>query len=209
MRNRFIRDKKDMRNPYGSRGGYVSSRRGRDYGMPSRMGSRERDYRMGSEYMSDYSRGYSSMEQPRQYDRTMGSPMSNVRYDYNYPYMPYDMRYDYSSGYAMSEDDYEDLLKDKCKELKKYDKFNMSKEDVLAQARQMGFSFKDYDEEEFIVTYYMLMSDYKADMLNNPQIYMIMAKEWLEDDDSELQGGEKLYAYLTMIVEGKALDCMK
>lgn len=205
MRNRFIRGKRDMRNPYGSRGGYVSSRRGsrRDYSM----GDREHDYRMGGYDMPSNTRGYSSMEQPRQYNSTMGNP--SMRYD-AYPYMPYDMRYDYSSSNdMMSEEEYEDFLEDKCKELKRYDKFNMGKQEVLNQAKQMGINFNDFDEEEFIVTYYMMMSDYKEDMLNSPQIYMLLAKDWLEDKDSDLQGGEKLYAYLMLIVEGKALDLMK
>ena len=86
--------------------------------------------------------------------------------------------------------------------LKKYDRFGWSKEQVIQQAKDMGVKFSDYDEMEFYATYIMLMSDFKK-IGNDPYIYLSMAKEWLEDDDVEMKGSEKLCAYLYTIVLGE------
>ena len=88
MPNRYLerRRQKDQRNPYGSRGGYVDSRRGgRDYrGMDRAMDNRYSD--------SEYSRGYdgrdyheyrregyhSGGERYREHPRTMGYEMYGI-----------------------------------------------------------------------------------------------------------------------------------
>ena len=204
--NRYLdrRMRRDGRNPYGSRGGYVTARRGTRDRRSNTMGYREyNDRPYGRNIASEeYGTSYNHMQQPREHTRGMEfygamQPMTPM-YDGNYPY------YDYSSG--KEDEDYKEDLKEWCSKLKKYDKFNLPKEEVLNQARTMGLKFNDYDEEEFLTTYYMLMSDYRADMLNNPQIYVIMARDFLEDEDSELKGGEKLCTYMYEIVMGEALD---
>ena len=191
MRNRYLSDRAyrrsrmpiDERNPYGSRGGYVSSRRMRDRGMPE-YDSRY-DYR-GSEYPREHSR-------PMQYE-LYGVGGMRPRMDYNYDY-----GYDYAKE---SEKEYEKDLHEWIEKLKKYDRFGWSKEQVIQQAKDMGVKFSDYDEMEFYATYIMLMSDFKK-IGNDPYIYLSMAKEWLEDDDVEMKGSEKLCAYLYTIVLGE------
>lgn len=193
MRNRYLSDRayrrsrmsRDERNPYGSRGGYVSSRRMIDRGMPE-YDSRY-DYR-GSEYPREHSR-------PMQYELYGVGGMR--------PRMDYDYGYDYGYDYAKeSEKEYEKDLHEWVEKLKKYDRFGWSKEQVIQQAKDMGVKFSDYDEMEFYATYIMLMSDFKK-IGNDPYIYLSMAKEFLEDDDAKLKGSEKLCAYLYTIVLGE------
>lgn len=201
MRNRYLSDRayrrsrmsSDERNPYGSRGGYVSSRRMRDRGMDYNYSVPEYDSRYdyrGSEYPREHSR-------PMQYE-LYGVGGMRPRMDYNYDY-GYEYGYDYAKE---SEKEYEKDLHEWIEKLKKYDRFGWSKEQVIQQAKDMGVKFSDYDEMEFYATYIMLMSDFKK-IGNDPYIYLSMAKEFLEDDDAKLKGSEKLCAYLYTIVLGE------
>lgn len=199
MRNRYLSDRayrrsrmsRDERNPYGSRGGYVSSRRMRDRGM-------DYNYSM-PEYDSRYD--YRGSEYPREHSRPMQYELYGV--GGMRPRMDYDYGYDYGYDYAKeSEKEYEKDLHEWVEKLKKYDRFGWSKEQVIQQAKDMGVKFSDYDEMEFYATYIMLMSDFKK-IGNDPYIYLSMAKEWLEDDDVEMKGSEKLCAYLYTIVLGE------
>lgn len=221
---------RDGRNPYGSRGGYVSSRRrgrGRDRGMGSDYNYSEHDYRYDSRMDSDYGmqdshygmERYGESRRPMDYEMYrygVGGirPMMNDyarggnrgrNYDRDYDMRDYrDYGYDYASGDM--EKEWEEKVEKWCKELKKHDKFNMPKEEIVHQARQMGAKFNEYNEKEFLTTYYMMMSDYKMDMLNSPQAYMILAKDFLEDSDSELKGSDKLCAYYYEVVKGGEED---
>ena len=199
MRNRYLSDRayrrsrmsRDERNPYGSRGGYVSSRRMIDRGMDYNYSMPEYDSRYdyrGSEYPREHSR-------PMQYELYgVGGMRPRMDYDYGYNY-----GYDYAKE---SEKEYEKDLHEWVEKLKKYDRFGWSKEQVIQQAKDMGVKFSDYDEMEFYATYIMLMSDFKKTG-NDPYIYLSMAKEFLEDDDVKLKGSEKLCAYLYTIVLGE------
>ena len=200
MANRYLQDRamrrgsmRDGRNPYGSRGGYVTSRRGR------------RDREMGD--YADY-----EMQRGRDYDmaQNVSYPMYGIG-----GYRPYegDMAdYDYArrSGrgrdyYDYASDDMDDEWKEHLKKwsekLKKKDRFNMPKDQVLQNAKQMGVKFDDYNEEEFLTTYYMVLSDYPK-IANEPHTYLALAKDWLEDKDTALKGSEKLCAYYYEIVKG-------
>lgn len=199
MRNRYLSDRayrrsrmsRDERNPYGSRGGYVSSRRMIDRGM-------DYNYSM-PEYDSRYD--YRGSEYPREHSRPMQYELYGV--GGMRPRMDYDYGYDYGYDYAKeSEKEYEKDLHEWVEKLKKYDRFGWSKEQVIQQAKDMGVKFSDYDEMEFYATYIMLMSDFKK-IGNDPYNYLSMAKEFLEDDDAKLKGSEKLCAYLYTIVLGE------
>lgn len=157
-RDRARRDyqRRDMRNPYGSKGGYVSSDRAR------------RDYRMHDYRMNDYKMN-----------------------DYN----------DYDMDYAQMNEDYKMDLEDWAKDLKRKTRSSMTKSEILSKAQQMGVNFDNYDEMEFYTTTMMLMSDFPN--VGQPETYIAMAKQWLEDDDAELTGSEKLCAYLYTIVKGE------
>lgn len=245
--NRYLEDRasrrsmmRDGRNPYGSRGGYVSSRRsrrGRDRAMDGRN-----DY---TEYDSGYDSGYNSrdrgqdyhypMEHYGEHHRPMGyemygvggiMPMNDYNYDMNdYGYdmargnrgtrgrgrrrdYGYDMNdYGYEYDYDMRDYEHEDKkwkehLKKWCEDLKRHDRFNMPKDQVLHSAKQMGVKFEHYNEEEFMTTYYMIISDYDNQLIPSPQEAILFAKEWLEDKDSKLKGSEKLCAYYYEVVKG-------
>lgn len=212
MKNRFLKSRHsrmmDGRNPYGSRGGYLSSRKMRD-----RMSSRGMSKPMDYEYdMPEHSGRYDSRMYPhnrmadynyggerhREYSRPMQYEMYGI--GGMRPRMEYDYGYDYGHEHEKDmEKEYEHDLHEWAEKLKKHDRFGWSKEQVINQARNMGVKFEEYDEMEFYVTYLMQMSDYKQ-VANEPHTYLAMAKAFLEDDDVELKGSDKLCAYLYTIV---------
>ena len=243
--NRYLRDRanrrmmsrRDGRNPYGSRGGYVtSSRRGRDRadmnydyrGRENRMRDREMDMeydyakydsRYDSRYNSDRRsqdghypyQQYGERNRPMEYEM-YGYGIGGIKpidygYDYNYDYARsgrdrnynYDYGYNYDYASEDMEKEWKEHLKKWCEELKRYDRFNMPKDQVIQNGRQMGATFNDYNEEEFYTTYLMIVSDNKKS-ISDPHIAILQAQEWLEDDDSKLKGSEKLCAYYYEVI---------
>lgn len=217
-RDRMMRDE---RNPYGSRGGYVTSKRSRDRAMDERgydpesrsghdygydmRGRSSRDY-MGDEHYGQYHRpmefygyGVGGM-MPHREDFARGRNRRDMTYPY---YEDYGYENDYGYDYAEHDDkEYKKHLKEWEQKLKKHDKYGMSKEQVVQQARSYGAKFKEYDEEEFFVTYLMMISDYKH-LSQDPTLFINMAKYFLEDEDSAVKGGEKLCAYMYEIALGE------
>lgn len=223
--NRRVMSQRDGRNPYGSRGGYVSSsRRGRDraymnYDMA--RGNRGRDREMDMEY--DYAKYDSRYDSRYNSDRRVqdghypyqqygerNRPMDYEMYGYGIggirP-MNYDYGYDYGYDYASEdmEQEWKEHLKKWCEELKRYDRFNMPKDQVIQNGRQMGATFKDYNEDEFYTTYLMIVSDYKKS-ISDPHIAILQSQEWLEDEDSKLKGSEKLCAYYYEVINAGEED---
>ena len=183
-RGQYMRDRAERRR----------NRRGRDYGYPM-------DYGYG--YPEYNTRGDYTMGRDRRYDekRYMGyeQPYESRRiYDYGY-----DMRMDYRRGRDYADDDYDkeyhEDLKEWTEKLKKYDRFGLSKDQVMQKAKDMGVSFNEYDPDEFYATYLMQVSDYPQ-IANEPHTYLAMAKAWLEDKDIDLDGSEKLCKYMYEIV---------
>lgn len=252
---------RDGRNPYGSRGGYVTSgrrgrRRGRDRGMDyaydrgdyrggdyeygSRQGDRayseqdyagnRRDYESGGQ--SDMARGdYADMRRSRDghYPMSQGSTYYPIeamgrftgywgesQEDYgrggrrDYGDYNYDMRgYDYAGDYGekLSREELEHWKKKLMQEVDEKDKQFFTKEMIGQKARQMGAEMKDYNEEELVVATAMVYTDYcktvKKYAGNNMDIYIELAKDWLEDKDAAVKGGEKLAVYYDCVVEGE------
>ena len=234
MNNRYLQDKAmrrngrgrdrnmgnmmtDGRNPYGSRGGYVtSSRRGRDramdYGDYNQQPYNGMDYRYNAQYPNaDYHMGGQQYGQyPMPMYEMYGVGGIQPMYDYNQGYMNEYARgrgRDYGYDYASNEEDkeWEEHLHKWIEKLKKYDKFNMPKEEIINKAKSMGVKFDKYNEHEFVATYYMMMSDYPS-IMSDPHLALVMAKDFLEDKDSELKGSEKLCAYYYEIVKGGEED---
>lgn len=118
-----------------------------------------------------------------------------------------DMRRDYAdyNDYAMEEKDYHKKLHEWTNKLKSKDRFGVPKEQVMKQAENMGVKFEKFTPEEFYATYLMMVSDYKK-VANDYNMYISLAKDWLEDDDIEVKGGDKLCAYLYYIVLGEKED---
>ena len=226
--NRYLRDRASrrgmsQRNPYGSRGGYVSSsRRGRDRAymnydnyrggdnrMPDREMGMEYDYpKYDSRYDSRYNQDRRSQDghYPSQQYGEHNRPMEYEMYGYGIGGIkPMDYGYDYGYDYDYADEDMEKEWKEHLKkwqdELKRYDRFNMPKDQVIQNAKQMGVEFDKYNEEEFLTTYYMVMSDYPS-IANEPHTYISLAKDWLEDEDSKLKGSDKLCAYYYEVIKG-------
>lgn len=206
---------RDGRNPYGSKGGYVRDHGGNDYAMDYRNDYAERDrrhdYRGNSDYRyEDYARGgqyYGEYHRPMGYEMN-GYAMINPDYargnrgrDYNYDYGR-----DYERDYGDMEKEYEEDLHKWIKKLEKMDtRIRVSKQQVINQAKNMNIKFKDYDEDEFYATYLMIISDF-PNVSNDYNVYIGMAKNWLEDKDAKIQGSDKLCTYLYEIVLGKSKE---
>lgn len=240
----------DSRNPYGSRGGYVSSDR-RSGMYDSRMDSRgydseyrdRTDYRGSSDYRGqDYHMGYKQYgESPRHMDYELYgygklTPMhqdyargrdylmgSHVEREYedrenmerrmamkqqdSRDYAGYKEYQDYNDytdmDYAYEEKDYKKKLEHWTDKLKKKDtRFNISKEQVINRAKQMNVKFEEYDEEEFYFVYLLNIAMY-SNITNDSNVYIGMAKKWLENEIEEVKGEEKVCKYIYEILEGE------
>lgn len=191
MDNRYLRDKA-RRRMRRDRMAYDHRSRGRmrdsraDYTEYDRRGLGRSDY---EPYDGTYDR-YSEHHGQYMYPTTYGVG--------HYIYGPDGKDYDDAKEYHKE-------LEDWMNKLKRHDRFNLRKEDVLRKAKEMNVQFRDFDEMEFYVTYLMMLSDFKQ-ISNDPHQYLIMAKEWLEDNDVKRSGSEKLCAYLYTIVLGEDDD---
>ena len=211
--NRYLRDRanrrgmsqRDGRNPYGSRGGYVTSRRrGRDREMGMEYDYAKYDSRYDSRYNLD--RRSQDGHYPYQQYGERNRPMEYEMYGYGIGGIkPMDYNYDYDYADEDMEKEWKEHLKKWCEELKRYDRFNMPKDQLIQNAKQMGVEFDKYNEEEFLTTYYMVMSDYPT-IANEPHTYISLAKDWLEDEDSKLKGSDKLCAYYYEVINGGEED---
>lgn len=212
----------DSRNPYGSKGGYISSsRRGRDRAMDNRDYYSEYDSRYDSRYDErDRNQGNDyRYQQPREHNRPMEYEMYgkvrprdsrdyderdyNDYGDYN-DYNDYNDYGDYADyDYAMEEKEYKKKLKEWTEKLKHKDRFHKEKQEILQMAKSMGATFEDYNEEEFVAVYYMTVSDYRNEIIASPQMAVLGAIDWIEDEDVANKGSEKLCSYLYYTVLGK------
>ena len=250
MKNRYLKDRlmrrygggrRDERNPYGSRGGYVDSlpptmpnihrNDGNQYNDNDYRGYGSRRENHGGSMGSEHFRGYSQHPPMEYYGYGVGMPVYDYndgneyrrdRRDMNYDgndyrdYRSYrdrrDMNYgrqDYgwgSNDYGGSEDvekKYEKELEHWMEKLKSKSKINIPFEQAIQQAKSMGVRFEEYSELEFYVTMLMLASDYQKTLGNDANIYMKLAKDWLEDDDIAISPSEKLCEYYYAIVKGE------
>ena len=166
---------------------------------------RNRDYGYRMDFTHDYPEYNTSHDFRKYRDRYYPEEryMGNERpYESRRAYA-YDMMYDYRRSRDYADDMYdkeyhEDLMRWTDK-LKKYDRFGLSKDQVMQKAKDMGVSFNEYDPEEFYAVYLMQVSDYPQ-IANEPHTYLAMAKAWLEDKDIELDPSEKLCKYMYEIV---------
>lgn len=198
---------RDGRNPYGSRGGYITSRdprrRDRNYEMP------EEDY--SYDYNQDYARGRMN----RQRDMHGSYPFELMgRVGYEEMYDPYiqDMGYDYARGRGMR--DYAegttltnrelmDWSQKLMQELEEKDKNYFKYENIEKKAKEMGMTFDKYSFDEFYTTVLMMVTDYcKTLGTANPDVYLRLSKDFLEDKDSALKYSDKLSAYYDYVIMG-------
>ena len=229
MREWLARSNRDMRNPYGSRGGYVSSdRRGMDYAY-DRMG----DMARGREYDRRYSdRNYNSSHYQMgnmgsQYDREYGRDNATRRsgyFDYNTQDGNYDMNYSHNYGYDMGDmygrdrnydygydmarrRDYgEDEFKLSKKEIRNWENsikggMKFTVEQVMPIAQQFGIKFDEYSPELLTAVTNAMCSDFGDVVKGDVSLYVRMAKAFLEDKDFDGEPEEKAYLYYTSIVD--------
>ena len=220
MRDYMMRRGGDMRNPYGSKGGYVSQNRPRrdramydrnsyyegemefkgmsDHAMSGDYARGRRDYG----YEDDYARNrrdYGMDEMRRRdygIDMRGGRDYGDYREDYGYmPYYP-----DYASG-NLSREELHHWKKKLTAEMEKGECEMLSDEKILKRAKEMGMKFEEFTEDEFVVTVLALYTDYcKTLGKANTDMYLKMAKDFLEDKDAGVRFGEKLAAYYDNIV---------
>lgn len=201
--NRFAMEyikSRDGRNPYGSRGGYTMDRRSinrveRDYDMRGR--DRDKNYDMGY--------NYDERIRDREYgmDNRHYNPMmygNGERYDY------YDSRYDME----FNEPEKTRLTNREMKMWKKNlmnadgsreEKYSM--EQIIPIAQQLGIRFNEYSEDDLCMTVNMLYSDYCKVLGSDLGMYVRLAKAFLEDDDFDGTGSEKLALYYKCIASGE------
>lgn len=180
----------DGRNPYGSEGGYVVSRRargdrrmGRDYAndYPNRYSDsenqrlnnqREESYMRGREYDGHYEpieimgrfNGYYGGAED--YARGMREQDYNYGRDYGYmPYPPYMMDYGYGRDYAqggeyLSDKDLKMWADKLMRDVEDKDKQFLSRENIRKRADEMGIKFDKYSFEEFYVVVLMKYTDH-------------------------------------------------
>lgn len=232
--NKYARDmlmrRRDMRNPYGSRGGYVVSdkamndmARGRDYADMARGG------RGGNDYAGygDYARGgrgggYRDYADYAEYDS---------RKDYNdyasWDYARYGRDYEQDGqygndggyGYGVGMFDYntqdygygrDGANKLSRREIKKWEKElegadgtkgpKWQVEQIKPIAQQQGIKFDEYSPELFAAVMNSLYSDYCKVLGADPIMYAKLTKAWLEDDDFDGAPEEKAMLYYKCIV---------
>ena len=132
--------------------------------------------------------------------------------DYNYDMRGRDYGYDYGYDYGdygenLSREELEHWKKKLMKEVEDKDKPFFETSNIEQRAKQVGAEMKDYTPEELALTTAMAYTDYcktiRKYVGNNMEIYVEIAKDWLEDKDSAVKGGEKLAIYHDCIVEGE------
>lgn len=218
--NRFVKDMLmaqsrrggDGRNPYGSRGGYVTSRRPRgrdrdmeDYGMP------KGDYRRG---------GMPPMRDYGNYDMRGGEMRSRDYGDYNRDYADYEMQDmrgrdygDYGMDYGMRDYGEMEYGKMSNKDIENWKRHlknqdgtmgeHFKKDQVMQAARQIGVNPEEYGEHIFPLVMNMMYSDYcavaKKFGLDRPDFYAELAKAFLNDKDFGGEPEEKVWLYYQCI----------
>lgn len=199
MRDRRMRDRAARRE------------RRRDMGYYGSTGDREyydrHDYPMYAEY--DYARRGRDSQSDRNYSYDMRNDYNDYRkdnargrdrnYDYGYDYRG---RRDYGEPKYLSDEDLMDWSRDLLESIEQKDRPMYTRENITRRAKDMGMSFKDYSEDELVVTTLMMVTDYGKTLgTTNLDTMLRLAKDWLCDEDSELQYGEKLAAYYEHIID--------
>lgn len=202
------------------------ARRRRMRDMRSR---RDRRYDMGyydGNYDSEhYSRYDSTMYPEHDYARMGRRSQSSREYDRHYEYPYYVMEndytrmgrrdyrgrdynrygYDYESGEDyLSDEELMDWSRELLKDVEEKDKAFLTRENITRRAKEMGINFDDFTEDELVVATLMVYTDYSKTLgTGNMDLYIRLAKDWLCDEDAEVQYGEKLAVYHDEIVMGE------
>ena len=205
---RDYRMSRDYRMPYP----YMDSRRMRDRGMER---TRYPEYDGRYDYESydrpnrqPMDRGY-DMEHSRNinYMGRYGNVPFRVNSSEDYPLydsrMYSDYMYDYAMGNRLDERELEDWAHELLEEVDDKDREMLKKEKILKRAEEMGIKFDKFSMEEFYTVVLMMFTDYHKTLgTTNMEVYLRLAKDWLCDEDTAVQYGEKLAVYYDAVVEG-------
>ncbi len=119
----------------------------------------------------------------------------------------YDFGYGGDYGEGLTKKELEEWKMELMREVEEKDKHFFSKENIEQKGRSLGAKMKDYSEEELCLVTLMMYTDYCKTIKKyagmNMDIYIELAKDWLEDEDSELKGSERLAVYKDCIVDGE------
>ena len=119
------------------------------------------------------------------------------------PYPPYMMDYASQGGEYLSDRDLQMWADKLMKKVEDKDKQFLSRENIRKRADEMGIKFEKYSFEEFYVVVLMKYTDHcKTLGTANMDIYLKLAKDFLEDEDSSLKYGERLAAYYDFVING-------
>lgn len=224
MRDYMRRRRMDGRNPYGSRGGYVTTRRPRRDRNEDYRYDRDREYRGRRDHREDYEPRYRrdyddidrSVDVVGYYGATPFSMRGRAGYDdyaytsgisenvdrvdgYYYPPMP--PIYDYEGGY-LTDDEMMHWQRRMKESLPESEAEGISREKVLKRAKDMGLEFDKFSENEFYTAFLMSYTDnYKTFGKSALDTYIRLAKNFLCDDDAGVRYGEKLATYYDAIVK--------
>lgn len=194
---------------YDMRGGDYGDMRGGDYEMRGRDGHHPQEH--GSTYypiqaMGTFE-GYYGM--PHQEDYARGGRRDygyDMRGGYDrrgadYGYGRRDYGYDYGEGdERLSEQELEHWCKKLKGQLDEREKQMFSKEAISQKAKQMGKPMEGFSEKELETLCLVLYSDYKKSLGQNPDLIVKLAFDWMNDEDSEVKGGEKLALYHDLVM---------
>lgn len=211
--NRDMRAR-DMRNPYGSRGGYVvSDKRGRMYDYAGNGGV-------------DYARQYNGTNSDRHHTMWDYAESSNYNQpsgqssgrDANYEMNYYPVRrsgyFDYNTyggdyGYDMrsvrdyAENDYKltpTEIRKWEKELKQSGGLAFNIDQIRQVAQQHGIRFDEFTPELLTAIANMMYSDYHDTVKGDITMYVKLAEDFLCDEDFDGTPEEKAYLYYNAIV---------
>jgi hypothetical protein len=212
-RRPILTDSRRNRNPYGSRGGYVDSRRdyagrrmgtgprGRDYGQTPFEQMQERNrYDMNQDYdYNDYA-DYNDYDYGMDYN-------DYGDYDYNDYVMDYERDYrrggrrDYRSN-KLEKEDYQEWIGKLMEEVDHKDSEMFKKDKIMQKAQELGIKPEGFTMDDLYLTTIMMYTDYYKTLGNaNISIYVKLAKDWLMDKDVSVKGSEKLASYYENIVK--------
>ena len=204
---------RDMRNPYGSRGGYVvSDRRGSDYGY-SGMGDMARNGQYSSQQSDrhypeyDYARNGNSNQYSGQSNRDSNYYGDMTRRSGYFDYNTYDERGDYNDYDMRGRRDYgEEEYKLTPTEIRKWDRelkqtgAKYTADQVRQIAQQHGIRFDEFTPELLTAVANMMYSDYNDTLRGDITMYVKLAKDFLCDEDFDGTPEEKAYLYYNVIV---------
>ena len=209
--SRDMRNGRDMRNPYGSQGGYVVSGRRSDYGY-ERMGDMARNRQYGGSNndrfypMYDFAEGGNYNQSNRQSNDYYGNMnYYPVRRKGTFDYNTYgsDFDYDMARGRDYAENEFKltpTEIRKWEKELKKNGGSAFTVDQIMQVAQQHGIRFDEFTPELLTVIANMMYSDYKDTVKGDISMYVKLAKDFLCDEDFDGEPEEKAYLYYNAIV---------